>query len=84
MFETWIWFVPVAIVLAGWWWPRAGLLVFAATLPLFGAPPGGPYLAALEVSALAAALTGSSVAQTVTASGAARATTNCAAARATT
>jgi len=34
------------------------MLVFAAALPLFGAPPGGPYLAALDVAAMAAIATG--------------------------
>jgi O-antigen ligase len=58
VFESLIWLVPLAIVLAGLRWPRAGLLIFAATLPLFGAPPGGPYLAALDMSALAAIATG--------------------------
>jgi O-antigen ligase len=58
MYESMIWLVPVAIVLAGLKWPRVGLLIFAAALPLFGAPPGGPYLTALDVSALAAIATG--------------------------
>ncbi len=52
-----IWLVPVAVAAAGLWRPQGGLLVLAATLPLFGAPPGGPYLAALDVAALAAAAT---------------------------
>jgi O-antigen ligase len=58
MYETLIWTVPLIVLLAGLWWPRAGLLVLAATLPLFAAPPGGPYLAALDVSVLAAVVTG--------------------------
>jgi O-antigen ligase len=58
MYENLIWLVPAVILLAGLWWPRAGLVVFAATLPLFGAPPGGPYLGALDVAALAAIVTG--------------------------
>ena len=58
MFETLIWSVPAAVFVAGARWPRAGLLIFAATLPLFGAPPGGPYLGALDASALAAIVTG--------------------------
>ena len=54
MFEQLIWTVPVAVLAAGLWRPRAGLLVLAACLPLFGSPPGGPYLAALDVAAMAA------------------------------
>jgi O-antigen ligase len=57
MFEQLIWTVPVAVLAAGLWRPRAGLLVLAACLPLFGSPPGGPYLAALDVAALAAIAT---------------------------
>lgn len=57
-YESLIWVVPAIILGAGLRWPRAGLLVFAAALPLFGAPPGGPYLGALDVSALAAIVTG--------------------------
>jgi len=58
MFESLIWFVPAVIVLADLKWPRAGLLIFAAMLPFFGAPPSGPYLAALDVSVLAVIFTG--------------------------
>jgi O-antigen ligase len=57
MFEQLIWTVPIAVLAAGLWRPRAGLLVLAACLPLFGSPPGGPYLAALDVAALAAIAT---------------------------
>ncbi|MGB6367774.1 MAG: O-antigen ligase family protein [Thermoanaerobaculia bacterium] len=57
MFEQLIWAVPLAVLAAGLWRPKAGLLVLAACLPLFGSPPGGPYLAALDVAALAAIAT---------------------------
>jgi hypothetical protein len=56
-FETLIWIVPAAVLLAGAWRPRYGLVVVVATLPLFGSPPGGPYLGALDATALAAVLT---------------------------
>ena len=58
MLEDLVWLVPGIVIVAGVWRPRAGLLVFAAALPLFGAPPGGPYLAALDVAAIAAIATG--------------------------
>ncbi|MCP4204895.1 MAG: hypothetical protein GY769_23550 [bacterium] len=54
MAETLIWLVPAAVLAAGLRNPRGGLLVLAACLPLFGSPPGGPYLGALDVAALAA------------------------------
>ncbi len=54
MFESLIWLVPAAVLAAGIWKPSAGLVALAASLPLFGAPPGGPYLAALDIAALAA------------------------------
>jgi len=54
VFEQIIWLVPITVVAAGLWTPRAGLLVLVASLPFFGSPPGGPYLAALDVAALAA------------------------------
>lgn len=57
MIETLIWLVPAAVLAAGLREPRGGLLVLAACLPLFGSPPGGPYLTAFEVAALAAAAT---------------------------
>lgn len=57
VFERLIWIVPLAVAVLGAWRPRAGLLVLVATLPLFGASEGGPYLAALEVAALAAIVT---------------------------
>ena len=57
MIERLIWVVPLAVAALGSWRPRAGLVVLAAALPLFGSPPGGPYLAALDVAGLAAILT---------------------------
>ena len=56
MFEHLVWLVPLTVAATGAWRPRAGLLVLAGSLPLFGSPPGGPYLAALEVAGLAAIL----------------------------
>lgn len=56
-FEELVWVVPAAVTLAGVWRPRYALVALAAALPLFGAPPGGPYLGALDVAALAAILT---------------------------
>lgn len=52
-----VWIVPIAVLAAGLRSPRGGLLVLFGTLPLFGSPPGGPYLAALDVAALAAIAT---------------------------
>lgn len=57
MFETVIWLIPLAALVAGLRRPRAALLVLLASLPLFGSPPGGPYLAALDVTALVAIAT---------------------------
>ncbi|MDH3743587.1 MAG: O-antigen ligase family protein [Acidobacteriota bacterium] len=57
MFETLIWLVPLAVAVLGAWRPRAGLVVLVATLPFFGAPPGGPYMSALDLAAIAAILT---------------------------
>jgi O-antigen ligase len=57
VFEVVIWLVPAAVLVAGVRSPRGGLAVFVASLPLFGSPPGGPYLAALDVAALAAVVT---------------------------
>ena len=57
MFERLIWVVPAATALLGIWRPRAAVLAFVAALPLFGSPPGGPYLGALDVTALAVILT---------------------------
>lgn len=57
MFEAVIWLVPVAVLLTGVRYPRGGILVLVAALPLFGSPPGGPYLGALDVAALLAVLT---------------------------
>ena len=58
MIELLIWLVPAAVAVLGLWRPRAGLVALVAALPLFGSPPGGPYLEALEVAGLAAILTG--------------------------
>ncbi len=58
MFERLIWVVPMTVAALGAWRPRAGLLTLVAALPLFGSPPGGPYLAALDTAALAAIATG--------------------------
>ena len=57
MFEHLVWLVPLTVVALGAWRPRAGLLVLAGSLPVFGSPPGGPYLAALEVAGIAAIVT---------------------------
>ena len=57
MIDSLIWLVPLAVLAAGVWRPRAGLVAFTAALPLFGAPPGGPYLTALDAAALAAIAT---------------------------
>lgn len=56
-FESLIWIVPVFVAGLGTWRPRLGLAAFAAALPLFGSPPGGPYLAALDAAAIAVILT---------------------------
>jgi O-antigen ligase len=55
--ERLIWIVPLVVAVAGLWRPRAGLLVLVASLPLFGSPPGGPYLGALDAAGLAAIVT---------------------------
>jgi O-antigen ligase len=55
--DSLLWAVPLAVLVAGARHPHWGLLVLLASLPLFGAPPGGPYLAALDVAALAALVT---------------------------
>ena len=52
--ETAVWLVPATVAVAGLRDPRWGLVVLIAALPLFGSPPGGPYLAALDVAVLAA------------------------------
>ncbi len=57
MFETLVWILPPAVLIAGLFRPRGGVLLFASSLPLFGAPPGGPYLGALDAAALAAIAT---------------------------
>jgi O-antigen ligase len=56
-FEAWIWLVPVGVLVAGSWRPYAGLVALVAALPLFGSPPGGPYLAALDAAGIAAIAT---------------------------
>jgi O-antigen ligase len=57
VFESLIWIVPVVVLFAGAYQPRYGILALLAALPLFGAPPGGPYLGALEAAVLAAIAT---------------------------
>ena len=57
MFEQLIWLVPLAVAGLGAWRPTAGLVAMAAALPLFGSPPGGPYLGAFDATALAVILT---------------------------
>lgn len=57
LIERLIWVVPLVVAALGAWRPRAGLLALAAGLPLFGSSTGGPYLGALEVSAIAAIVT---------------------------
>jgi len=56
VFEAVVWLVPIAVLLTGARYPRGGILVLVAALPLFGSPPGGPYLGALDVAALLAIL----------------------------
>ena len=57
MFEQLIWLAPLLIAGLGAWRPWAGLAALAAALPLFGSPPGGPYLGAFDAAALAAIAT---------------------------
>jgi O-antigen ligase len=57
VFEQLIWLAPVAVAGLGVWRPRAGLVALAAALPLFGSPPGGPYLGALDAAGLAVIVT---------------------------
>lgn len=57
MIERLVWLVPAAVLIMGVWRPKAAILLLVATLPLFGSPPGGPYLAALDVAALAVLFT---------------------------
>lgn len=54
--ERLVWLAPLAIAAAGAYRPRWALFLFAACLPLFGSPPGGPYLAAFDVAAVAVVL----------------------------
>lgn len=56
VFERLVWLVPATVVAAGIVRPRHALVALAASLPLFGASRGGPYLAALDVACLAAIL----------------------------
>ena len=58
MDERLLWLVPGLVLGLGFWRPRVGLLVLAATLPLFGTPPGGPYLAQLDMAGLCALVVG--------------------------
>ncbi len=57
MIERLLWLFPILIAAAGVWRPRVGIIVLAAGLPLFGSPPGGPYLAPLDAAVLAAVAT---------------------------
>ena len=57
MLERLVWIIPIGVAALGLWRPRAGLLLLTACLPLFGAPPGGPYLGALEAAGVAAVVT---------------------------
>ncbi len=52
--ESIIWSVPVLVAILGAVRPKLGLLALVVFLPLFGSPPGGPYLAALDVAAITA------------------------------
>lgn len=54
--ERLVWLAPLAIAAAGAYRPRWALFLFAACLPLFGSPPGGPYLAAFDLAAVAVVL----------------------------
>ena len=56
-FEILVWIVPLLVAGLGVWKPYLGLVALAASLPLFGSPPGGPYLGALDAAAIAAILT---------------------------
>ncbi len=51
--ESLIWLVPAMVLLGGAVQPRIGVVLFVSTLPLFGSPPGGPYLGSLDIAALA-------------------------------
>lgn len=52
-----VWLAPAAVAVAGLYRPRWAQLIFVACLPLFGSPPGGPYLAALDATAIAVIFT---------------------------
>lgn len=54
--ERLVWLAPLAIAAAGAYRPRWALFLFAGCLPLFGSPPGGPYLAAFDVAAVTVVL----------------------------
>jgi len=56
IFETLVWMAPLLVGALGIRRAHWGLVALAALVPLFGSPPGGPYLAALDVAALIAAL----------------------------
>lgn len=43
-----LWLLPLAALLSGFRDRRFPWYLFAASMPLFGSPPGGPYLAVLE------------------------------------
>ncbi len=53
MDERFLLALPVLVLSLGMWRPRLGLGLLAAALPLFGAPPAGPYLAALDLAGVA-------------------------------
>lgn len=52
-FDVLVWIVPAVVGLLAIWRPRLAFVAFAAGLAFFGSPPGGPYLAALNVAVLA-------------------------------
>lgn len=55
--ENALWLLPVVVTLAGLYRPWAGVVALCAGLPLVGSPPGGPYLAPLDVAVIAAIVT---------------------------
>lgn len=46
--EGMLWLLPLAALLSGFWHRRFPWYLLAASVPFFGSPPGGPYLAILE------------------------------------